>query len=79
MKNPYPLSRLNQTREKMFLRNTRVIDLAIHMIGYHPIELEANFQSALEYDYDIDTINKLILVLNSRWGMEMRLLESEEE
>ena len=73
------MSQLNKTREYMFLRDTRVIDLAIHMIGYHPSDLEGNFESALEYDYDMDTINKLILVLNSRWGMEMRLLESEEE
>ena len=73
------MSRLNRTREKMFLRDTRVIDLAIHMIGYYPIELEANFQSALDFGHDVGTINKLILVLNSRWGMEMRLLESEEE
>ena len=73
------MSRLNQTREKMFLRDTRVIDLAIHMIGYYPIDLEANFQSALNFGHDVDTINRLMLVLNSRWGMEMRLLESEEE
>ena len=49
------------------------------MIGYYPIDLEANFQSALNFGHDVDTINRLMLVLNSRWGMEMRLLESEEE
>jgi len=66
-------------KQEEWLSSTSVIDLAIHMIGYHPSDLENNFESALEYDYDIDTINKLILILNSRWGMEMRLLEEEEE
>ncbi len=73
------MSQLNKTRESMFLRDTRVIDLAIHMIGYNAFELEANFQSALDSGHDVGTINRLMLVLNSRWGMEMRLLESEEE